>query len=145
MQACPSTLCGAGRLHLYAAPDSRHAGDETLVLLLEQTVMVHADAFDDGLAAYQRGDFPAALNFWKPLAEQGHADAQYNVALIYYAGEGVPRDDAEGAKWLRMAAEQGVANAQNNLGVMYAEGRGLPEDNAEAVKWFRKAADQGYA
>jgi hypothetical protein len=35
-----------------------------LALLLEQTVMAHADAFADGLAAVQRGDYATALRLW---------------------------------------------------------------------------------
>jgi hypothetical protein len=31
--------------------------------------------FDDGLAAYQRGDYATALKEFRPLAEQGHAVA----------------------------------------------------------------------
>ena len=54
-------------------------------------------------------------------------------------------DDAEAAKWFRMAADQGYAASQYKLGVGYANGRGVPEDHAEAVKWYRKAAEQGYA
>ena len=63
-----------------------------------------------------------------------------------YDGEGVPEDDAEAARWFRLAADQGLAGAQyDNLGNMYADGRGVPEDDAEAARWFRLAADQGLA
>ncbi len=55
-------------------------------------MMVRADAIDDGLAAYQRGDYAAALNFWKPLAEKGDAAAQNYLGLIYDEGQG-PQDD----------------------------------------------------
>ena len=79
------------------------------------------------------------------LAEQGDADAQSKLGVMYDTGEGVPEDDAEAVKWFRMAAEQGYATAQFNLGVKYAVGQGVPEDDAEAVKWFRMAAKQGVA
>ena len=107
--------------------------------------MVHADAFDDGLAAYNAGDYAAALNFWKPLAEEGVANAQFSLAGMYANGQGVPQDIAGAARWVRLAAEQGLANAQNNLGYMYAEGQGVPQDDTEAAKWYRKAAEQGHA
>ena len=81
----------------------------------------------------------------KERAEQGDADAQFNLGFRYDNGEGVPEDDAEAVKWYRKAAEQGYAKAQYNLGLMYDNGEGVPEDDAEAVKWFRKAAEQGYA
>ena len=81
----------------------------------------------------------------KEKAEQGNADAQYDLGLIYAYGRGVPQDDNETAKWLRKAGEQGNVSAQNDLGVAYAHGTGVPRDEMEAVKWFRKAAEQGYA
>jgi uncharacterized protein len=56
-------------------------------------------------------------------AEQGDANAQFKLGLMYYNGEGVPEDDAEAVKWYRKAAEQGLAGAQFNLGVMYAYGK----------------------
>ena len=64
---------------------------------------------------------------------------------MYANGEGVPEDDAEAVRWLRLAADQGHADAQHNLGWMYANGEGVPEDDAEAARWYRLAADQGHA
>jgi TPR repeat protein len=78
-------------------------------------------------------------------AEQGDAEAQYNLGVRYDAGRGVPQDLAEAHRWWLRAAEQGQVNAQWNLGVVYATGRGLPQDLAEARKWYLKAAEQGRA
>ena len=97
------------------------------------------------MAAYQRGDYATAIRELRPLAEQGDAEAQYNLGVIYDRGQGVTQDYAEAVKWYRKAAEQGDARAQGNLGVMYSTGRGVPQDYAEAAKWFRKAAEQGWA
>lgn len=96
-------------------------------------------------AAYHRGDYATALRLLKPLAEKGDPNAQYNLAILYYEGRGVPRNYAEAAKWYRKAADQGDVSAQYNLGNMYKDGQGVPQDYAEAVKWFRKAAEQGDA
>ena len=49
--------------------------------------------FNKGLTAAQNGDFATALKEWKPLAEQGHASAQFNLGLMYRKGLGVPQDD----------------------------------------------------
>jgi hypothetical protein len=81
----------------------------------------------------------------RTCAEQGDADAQNNLGLMYDNGEGVPEDDAEAVRWYRLAAEQGDAFAQDNLGSMYENGAGVPEDDAEAVRWYRLAAEQGDA
>ncbi|MCH8098520.1 MAG: sel1 repeat family protein [Proteobacteria bacterium] len=60
---------------------------------------------DEGVVAYNRGDYATALREWRPLAEQGDAEAQFNLGLMYYKGRGVPQDYAEAVKWYRLAAE----------------------------------------
>jgi TPR repeat protein len=116
-----------------------------VVLSLMLTGGAAAGSFEEGVAAYQRGDYATALRLWRPLAKQGNASAQYNLGIEYQRGRGVPQDYAQAVKWYRLAAEQGYAAAQSTLGVMYTNGRGVPQDDAEAVKWYRLAAEQGYA
>ena len=89
------------------------------------------------------GSTPEEIKETHLQAEQGHANAQFNLGLMYSNGEGVPEDDAEAVKWYRKAAEQGYANAQFNLGLMYLNGEGVPEDNVFAYMWFNLAAAQG--
>src|SRR5437660_1796183 len=93
--------------------------------------------------AIAKGDYATALRLLRPLADQGDAQAQYNLGVMYDDGQGVPQNDAEAMKWYRKAAEQGEDRAQNNLASMYASGQGVPQNYAEAMKWFRRAADQG--
>ncbi len=52
--------------------------------------------FDEGVAAFNRGDYGTALREWRPLAEQGLAEAQYNLGFIYDDGLGVTQDYARG-------------------------------------------------
>ena len=87
----------------------------------------------------------AGLQFWLKKAEQGDADAQYNLGVLYDNDQGVSPDYNEAAKWYRKAAEQGHEKAQYNLGVLYDLGRGVRQDCSEAAKWYRKAAKQGNA
>ena len=84
-------------------------------------------------------------NRCRAAAEQGDADAQYNLGVRYQTGRGVKQDDAEAVNWYRQAAAQGNATGQNNLGVMYRDGHGVKQDDAEAVNWYRQAAAQGNA
>ena len=79
------------------------------------------------------------------LAEQGDADAQFNLGFMYANGRGILKDDAEAVRWYRLSADQGNAFAQYDLGVMYDNGLGVPQDDAEAVRWYRLSADQGNA
>ncbi len=97
--------------------------------------------WDEGVAAYDRGDYATALREWRPIAEQGNASAQYNLGVMYYNGVGVPQDDAEAAKWFRKAADQGNASAQFNLGVMYGHGYGV-QDYVQAHMWYNLAEAQ---
>jgi TPR repeat protein len=104
-----------------------------------------AGPFDVALAAAEQGDYVTALRIWHQLADQGDADAQYNLGVMYNNGDGVHQDYAEAMKWHRKAADQGNGNAQFNLGFMYDRGRGMPQSYAEAAKWYRLAANQGVA
>jgi hypothetical protein len=77
---------------------------------------------------------------YREAAGQGNADAQYNLGVMYYTGEGVPEDAVEAVRWFRLAAEQGDALAQISLGLSYALGEGVSQDDAEAVRWLTLAA-----
>ncbi len=99
----------------------------------------------EGIDAYEKGNYPAALKEFKALAAKGNAEAQSALGFMYATGRGVSKDYKKTAKWYRKAAEQGHAGAQSNLGVMYANGQGVARDDKEAVSWYRKAAEQGYA
>ncbi len=79
------------------------------------------------------------------MAEQGQAEAQYNLGDMYQLGLGVPRDYQEAAQWCRLAAEQGHAGAQALLGAMYYLGQGVPRDDALAHMWVTLAAAHGIA
>ncbi len=116
-----------------------------VVLAVMLTGGAVAGPLEEGLAAAKRGDYATALRLLRPLAEQGHARAQFNLGVAYANGRGVPQDHAEAVKWWRLAAAQGYALAQAHLGIMYDKGLGVPQDHAEAVKWFRLAAAQGNA
>ena len=116
----------------------------TPLVLLALLAPLYAGAdFDKGVAAYEAEDYVTAAQEFKKAAEQGIAQAQYNLGVMYDNGEGVIQDDKEAVKWFRLAAEQGYARAQHNLGVMYRNGEGVRQDDKEAVTWYRLAAEQG--
>ena len=113
------------------------------LLMLSLTAPVAAGQLEVGMAAHDRGDYESAFRLWQPLAEQGDADAQTLLGIMYSEGRGVPQDDAAAAKWYRLAAEQDYASAQRNLGVMYYNGQGVPQDYIQAHIWFNLAASEG--
>ena len=100
--------------------------------------------YDEGMAAYEKKDYEAALKEWEPLAEQENSvDAQYMLGKMYLRGEGVLKDYAEAAKWIRKAAEYGDPDAQSDLGKLYMVGRGLTRVLVWAHMWFDLAAING--
>jgi len=76
-------------------------------------------------------------------AEQGLAEAQYNLGVRYAAGHVLPQDNDKAVRWYRRAAAQGDAEAQHNLGLMYAKGRGVLQDDVPAHMWVNLAAARG--
>jgi TPR repeat protein len=104
-----------------------------------------AGPLEDGRAAYDAQDFAKALALWRPLAEKGDPDAQFDLAVLYDRGEGVARNTAQALGWYRRAANGGNAKAQYNLGLIYDFGGPAAPDPRLAVYWYRKAADQGDA
>lgn len=76
-------------------------------------------------------------------AEQGDAEAQYNLGMLYYEGHGVTQDYTTARQWWEEAAAQGNVWAQYRLGVLYKKGRGVPQNDATAREWFEKSAAQG--
>ena len=69
-------------------------------------------------------DYTQAALWYRKAAEQGNAEAQYDLGALYVKGQGVPQDYAQAALWYRKAAEQGDAEAQWRLGGLYYEGPG---------------------
>jgi uncharacterized protein len=99
--------------------------------------------FTEGVAAYEAGNAPLAAKEFRAAAEEGHADSQFNLGLMYEKGIGVNKDEKEAVVWYLKAALQGNAYAQYNLAVLYENGHGVNVDFAQAHQWYRKAAAQG--
>jgi len=85
-----------------------------------------------------------ASAFWfRQAAEQGDPEGQYNLALAYEDGLGVPLSLTEAVRLYQSAAKQGHPGAQNNLGKIYSSGRGVVRDDLKAYVWFLIAAASG--
>ena len=90
-----------------------------------------------------RLDEAKAVEWYRKAAEQGLAEAQYNLGVMYLNGTGVAKDEAKAVEWYRKAAEQGLAMAQYNLGVMYLNGMGVAGDPITGYAWLSIAAKAG--
>jgi hypothetical protein len=104
-----------------------------------------AGPLEDAKSALARGDYSSALPVLRGLAEQGNAEAQYELGAMYWTGRGVPKDYDEAVRWIRRSAEQGFPPAEHDLGISYRDGLGNAKDDAQAFEWNRKAAEQGFA
>ncbi|HYD38204.1 MAG TPA: SPOR domain-containing protein [Allosphingosinicella sp.] len=92
-----------------------------------------------GVDRWMRGDYSGAVAEWRPLAERGDADAQFNMGQAYKLGRGVAASAGAAQGWYEKAAKQGHEQAQVNIGLLlYNNGR-----RQEAMPWIRKAADLG--
>lgn len=88
-------------------------------------------------------DHQFTVQLYQENAENGEADAQYKLGLLYLTGNGALQDFSEAAKWLKRAAEQGYALAQYELGLIYRTGYGLDIDHVQSYVWLNLAAAAG--
>lgn len=88
-------------------------------------------------------DYKRAAFWFKEAANQGIANARYNLGVLYHQGLGVQPDIKEAIRWYKSAAELGHPEAQYNLGIAYIEGIGVGYDPQLAANNFESAAKQG--
>jgi len=74
-----------------------------------------AGPWEDGMAAYNRGDYAPAVRLFRPLAEQGNAKAQNLLGVMYRRGQGVARNSVRAFLWFNRAAARGDAAAKAEL------------------------------
>ena len=79
----------------------------------------------------------------RTAAIAGDMSAQYEIAVRFGEGRGVPRDERQAAHWLEIAAKQGLAPAQFRLGGYYERGIGVKKDLAAARDLYLAAAAKG--
>ncbi|MBC8287587.1 MAG: sel1 repeat family protein [Nitrospinae bacterium] len=115
----------------------------TFLILIMTAMPVYANDFQEGLDAIHATDYETALEKLMPLAEHGHAAAQYNIGVMHEWGNGVPQDNSQALKWYKRSAERFHKDAQNNLGALYSKGEGTEPDFVEALKWFIISAENG--
>jgi localization factor PodJL len=79
----------------------------------------------------------------RAAAIAGEMAAQYEIAVRFGDGRGVPRDERQAAYWLELAAKQGLAPAQFRLGGYFEKGIGVKKDLAVARDLYLAAAAKG--
>jgi hypothetical protein len=108
-------------------------------LLIASAAPVSAQSVRAGIDAWQKSDYAGAVAIWRPLADKGDPDAEFNLGQAYRLGRGVPINLAAAKTWFERAAKQGHVDAQTTLGLLLFQNG----DQAEGLKWLKQAADQG--
>ena len=92
-----------------------------IVTLILSGAAAVAGPWEDGMVAYNRGDYLPAIKLIRPLARAGNAKAQNVMGVMYGKGEGVARSSAKAFMWFSLAAKRGDAQAKANLQEMAKE------------------------
>ena len=117
--------------------NSKHLVAASLAILA--AAPLHAQSVKSGIEAWQRADYSGAVAIWRPLAEKGDADAQFNLGQAYRLGRGVPTNLAAAKTWFERSASQGHMDAETTLGLLLFQNN----DQAEGLKWLKKASEKG--
>ena len=87
-----------------------------------------------------KGEYQSAFEYWTKAAELGHAEAHYQLSVMYYNGHGVEKDERKEIYHLEKACISGHPGARYNLGcVEWNSG-----NKERGVKHFIIAATQGH-
>jgi TPR repeat protein len=102
------------------------------------TAPAGAQSVKAGISAWQKADYKAAVAIWRPLAEGGNADAQFNLGQAYRLGRGTTVNLGAAQTWLGRAAGKGHVDAQTTLGLLLFDSG----DREGGLRWLRSAAEK---
>ena len=119
----------------------RHKCLVAAVLIAFSAAPIFAQSVKAGIEAWQKADYAAAVNVWRPLAEKGDMDAAFNLGQAYRLGRGVPINLAAAQTWLERAARKGHIDAQTTLGLMLFQNG----NQVAGLRWLGQAAERGDA
>lgn len=116
-----------------------------IFLIILFTITLKADTFENAVNFYLEQKYYKAFKIFDTLANQGNADAQYNLGMLYYTGKGIAQNKVLAFIWFDTASNAGHRLAQNKLGYMYEKGEVVgTQDQVKAFKEFLKSAVQNY-
>lgn len=116
----------------------------TLLLALALTlsalpITTAAQSVRSGIQAWEKGDYKAAVEIWRPLADRGDPGALFNLAQAYRFGRGVQANMATAKSLFERAARGGHVESQTTLGLLLLQSG----DQLDALKWLKPAAEAG--
>jgi hypothetical protein len=107
--------------------------------LIAFSAPVSAQSVAAGADAWAKGDYDTAVDNWRPLAEKGDPDAEFNLGQAYRWGRGVPSSLGAAQTWYERAAAQNQMDAQVILGLMLFQNG----DHPAGLRWLKQAAEKG--
>jgi TPR repeat protein len=98
---------------------------------------VFSPTLEDGVRAYNDGQYRTAFDIWLQLAEQGDEQAQFHLGALYFEGRGTTKDLEKARDWLQRAYKNGDPRAKRMLSRVNA----AAATAAQAGKVVRKKGD----
>ena len=99
--------------------------------------------YKKGLAHLSYQEYEKAFDIWLGLAEEGSAQAQFDLGVMLHNGLGIDKDPKRCIYWFEKAAAQNHAEAENYLGAIYKTGNGAPQDIEKALHFLKRAMEHG--
>jgi TPR repeat protein len=110
------------------------------------------NSYNLGIDAYKKADYKNAAANFLVAAKLNNPNAQFNLAAMYFNGDGVEKNYLEASKWFALVADRAdakpdlIKNAEYSLGAISQKGGyGLRIDLPTAAQWYRLASDKGDA
>ena len=109
-----------------------------------------ANMYLKGLGVEKNPD--EGLKWLELCCEKKNARAQYQLAVLYQKGDGVPQDEIKAqslysealAGFLEQEKETPTAYVQYQIAGMYKHGNGTEQDDKKAFQWYMEAAESGH-
>jgi len=114
------------------------------ISLLSSTATLSND-LELGIYQLNRGEFQEAIAQFRPLVAEGYSPGQYQMALVYQHGYGVPKNAIKALELFQLAADQNYPDAQFELALLYTEGKYVKKDLTKAFTLTEKAAKKDLA
>ena len=100
-------------------------------------------AYKIGATYLVNKEYDKARSYLERAAALGHAEAAFNLALLYVKGDGVGQNFSTAVEYFKKSADGGYYPAMTNLGLLYAQGQGVEQDYMKArALWLKAAAGE---
>jgi TPR repeat protein len=116
-------------------------GGALLAVQIWGAMAAFAGPWEDGMAAYNRGDYVPALQVFRAMAKEGNAEAQRLLGTMYRRGQGVKRSPTRAFLWFNRAAARGDMRAKTELREMSQSMTAAELSRARAVMAACEASD----